>query len=293
MSHVRELEPTRRFRARVLESERITPAEHREEVRHILLEVELPEVDFAGYETVGVFARGHEELGAPEVLRLYAIAGAVAGDEGRLPRVELCVRRCFYIDDFNGEEYPGLVSSYLCDRKVGDVIDLTGPFGIAFTVPEDPESDLVMIGQGTGIAPFRTLVRRIYQRGEAGGGEGAWKGRVRLFHGAVTGLDLLYRNDENQDLGLYMSHETFEAIEALSPRPHFGELPALGQALVQNAEEVLEMIGHEKTHVYVAGLRAIGAQLDAAFADLLDSTEAWQERKNALRAAGRWHELLY
>lgn len=287
MTHIRDLDTSRRLTARVLETERITPESHREEVRHLLLEVDAPGLDFDGFETVGVLIVGPEDVGTPELMRLYAIAGTTVGADDALPRIELCVRRCFYIDEFSGEEYPGIVSSWLCDLDVGDELLLTGPFGNAFQVPDDPASNLVMIGHGTGIAPFRTLVRRIYDSGTD------WLGKVRLFHGARTGLEMLYRNDVNQDLGLYMSNETFQAIEALSPRPHFGEPVAFDRALTDNAGEVLEMIRDDKTHVYVAGLRQIASQLDDAFSDILGSKAAWAARKDEMRAAGRWQELLY
>lgn len=287
MTDIRELDSSRRFEARVLETERITPDSHPEEVRHIDLEVEYPGFDFGGFETVGVLLEGPEEVGSPEVMRLYAIAGSVPGTDEQLPRIELCVRRCFYIDEFSGERYPGLVSSHLCDLREGGRVQMTGPFGNAFQVPDDPEANLVMIGHGTGIAPFRTLVRRIYE------GDVDWKGRVRLFHGAETGLEMLYRNDVNSDLGLYMQQETFDAIEALSPRPHFGEPAALDRALIDNATEVLEMLEDDKTHVYVAGLRQINAQLDEAFSEILESHDVWLTRKNAMQDSGRWQELLY
>jgi len=287
MADIRGLATSVRFEARVLETLRITAETHREEVRHISLQVELPDFDFEGYETVGVLMMGPHGVGSPQLLRLYAIAGSTKGFGAELPEIELCVRRCFYIDEFNGEEYPGVVSSALCDLEAGDRVLLTGPYGTAFPLPDDPESDLIMIGQGTGIAPFRTLVKRLYEV------EPEWTGRVRLFHGARTGLELLYRNDLNQDLGLYMDRETFWAIEALSPRPHFRDPAALDRALLDNADEVLELIQNDKTHVYVAGLRQINAQLDRAFADILDSREAWLTRKHSMQAAGRWHEMLY
>jgi ferredoxin--NADP+ reductase len=287
MAVIEDYDSSRRFTGTVLASKRITPAGHDEEVRQILVEVDQLGVDFAAYESVGVLAHGPEELGSPLFLRLYAVAGFTPAAGAAAPVVELCVRRCFYIDEMNGDRYPGAVSNFLCDLTPGDTIDLTGPFGNAFPVPEDPDANLVMIGMGTGIAPFRTLIKRLYDQ------EGEWRGQVRLFHGAKTGLDLLYRNDENEDLGLYMSKETFKAYEALSRRPHFGEAPALDAALLANKDEVWGLLDGPHGHVYVAGLRQIGAQLDKAFGEMAGSEAAWQDLKDDLVAEGRWRELLY
>ena len=44
------------------------------------------------------------------------------------------------------------------DLRPGDRLTLTGSFGQPFEVPADRKANLVMIGLGTGIAPFRGLV---------------------------------------------------------------------------------------------------------------------------------------
>ncbi len=287
MAVIRDYDMSRRFKGKVRSSTRITPAEQAEEVRHIVLEVNLWGHDFEEYETVGVLLRGAKELGRPLILRLYSIAGCTQGEGETNPVIELCVKRCCYIDEFNGERYPGTVSNFLCDLTPGDEVELTGPFGSAFPVPGDRNADLVMISQGTGIAPFRSLIHRIYRD------VGEWQGRVRLFYGARTGLELLYMNDENRDLGVYYEKKTFKAFEALSPRPHFDEPEALDRALADNAAEVWDMLQAPSTQVYVGGLEKMNAQLDAALCKIAGSEEAWNRQKSQLIESGRWNELLY
>jgi ferredoxin--NADP+ reductase len=94
------------------------------------------------------------------------------------PEITLVVRRCNYIDEYSGEEYAGVNSNYICSRRAGDQLTITGPFGIPFDVPADKNANLLLIGLGTGIAPFRALVKHIYQD------VGDWKGKVRLLYGA-------------------------------------------------------------------------------------------------------------
>ncbi len=287
MSNIGDFDTSRRFKGTVVETVRITPENAEEEVRHITLRVNLSGLDFSEFETVGVVVLGPNELGRPLLLRLYAVAGYTKEEPGGNPTIELCVRRCFYVDDFSGERYPGTVSSWLCDLREGETVDLTGPFGNAFPIPENPDANLILIGQGTGIAPFRTLVQRLYENPES------WTGEIRLFHGAKTGLELLYNNDENADLGLYMQHKTFKAIQALSPKPHFGEPAAMDQALTDNAADIWALLESPNTYVYVAGLRQMNAQLDRAFAEMAGSPESWASTKDGLVSANRWRELLY
>ena len=135
------------------------------------------------------------------------------------------MRRCFYIDDISGERYPGLASNYLCNAEPGDPIQIAGPYGSRFFVPDDSKANLMMIGVGTGIAPFRAFVKHIYEV------RGGWEGEVRLFYGAKTGMELLYMNDVRKDLSLYYDEKSFKAFEAVSPRPHFDAPPDLEKLL--------------------------------------------------------------
>jgi ferredoxin--NADP+ reductase len=71
----------------------------------------------------------------------------------------LCVRRAVYWCPELKAEDPakkGVCSNYLCDSKPGDEITLTGPAGKVMLMPEDkPDTDLIMVATGTGIAPYR------------------------------------------------------------------------------------------------------------------------------------------
>jgi len=111
--------------------------------------------------------------------------------------------------------YPdGLFSSFL-DRKlkVGDRLDLTGPFGV-FTLRDAPDKDLIFVGGGAGLAPILGLLRSMAERGI---------GRKAVFYyGARTAKDLCFVAE----------------IEALREKlPDFQFVPALSEpALSEPAE---------------------------------------------------------
>ena len=268
-------------------TERITADSADAEVRELVLEVGGVDFDYAIGQSIGVVIPGPHDLGHDVHFRLYSVADTPSvSDEGKR-RITIAVRRVDYIDEYSGERYDGISSNYLCDRKVGDEIQITGPYGFAFEVPEDKEANLVLIGAGTGIAPFRAFVKHIYQDVKD------WKGKVRLFYGARTGLELFYMNEQRDDFALYYDEDTFEAFSALSPRPNWADPIAWDYCLEERSEEILEMMHDPKTHVFVAGKEDVRDELDKVFARMTGSEERWQVQREQLVTAGRWTELLY
>jgi ferredoxin--NADP+ reductase len=274
----------RPYSGTLVRSERITPVSSPEEVRNLVFRTEDLSFDGRTGQCIRVLSPG--QFGHPHHARLYSIADIDEyGNEAT--EFTLCVRRCHYVDDFNGQEYPGIASNYLCDLTPGAAIRFHGPIGYPFAVPDNPKADLLMIGMGTGIAPFRGLVRSIYRQ------SGGWEGRVRLYHGARSGLEMLYMNEENKDLSLYYDQATFRAFQAVSPRPHFDAPVAIDQALEHNAAEVWDMLQGADTRVFIAGPQALQATVDKAIAAMAGGAAAWRALQQKLADGGRWQEVLY
>jgi len=274
------------FTAKLIASERITPKTVAE-VRHLVFELPEEEFDFVEGQSIGVLAPGPHDFGNAHHLRLYSIASSRKGEAGARNTFSLCVRRCFYIDEISGERYPGKASNYLCDAMPGQQIQITGPYGSHFQVPKDDTANMLMVGVGTGIAPFRAFTRHIYEE------RGGWSGKVRLFYGARTGMEMLYMNDFKRDLAMYYTQDTFKAFEAVSPRPAFDLPSTLDRLLVSNQLEVWEMIEDPNTYVYVAGLVEADSKFEKAMTVMAGSKDAWLKKRTELEAAGRYAELLY
>lgn len=279
-----DYDTSERFTGRVVSTERISPPDS-EEVRELVLDISRDLAVTAG-QSLGVLAPGNAEFGQTHHLRLYTVAD-MPEKKGGHTRIRMAVRRCHYIDQYSGEEYPGVASNYLCDLRAGDELTMSGPYGLAFPVPADPNVQLVLIGMGTGIAPFRAFLKHLYHQIPAFGG------RVMLFHGGRTGLDLLYHNQEQDDFAQYQDKGTFEAIKALSARPDWTGDIDWAEAFKQRGAELWQMLASPDTYVYVAGLQEISERLDGIFSELAGSPERWARRKAELRAGGRWVELLY
>lgn len=268
------------------ETRRITP-EGSPEVRHLALRVLDPGFQFVEGQSIGVLVPGPHPFGNPYHLRRYSIANARSLPQDDGVRLDLLVRRCFYIDEVSGERYPGIASNYLCDARPGGRLRISGPYLSPFKIPLDNTANLLMIGTGTGIAPFRAFAQSIYER------RGGWQGQVRLYYGGRTGLDLMYANDEETDLANYYDDQTFKAFKALAPRPLMSSSQALEQGLKSNAAEAWALIQDPKTFVFVSGLGKIALVLDRVMAGQAGSAEAWQGLKMGLIDQHRWSELIY
>lgn len=287
VQHLAEYDTSTRFSAQVVASQRITPLDT-DEVREIVLDVERPGFRFDVGQSIGVFTPPDPEMGQQdEHFRLYSVADLPDVSSDGLPRIKICVRRCTYIDSYSGERFEGVASNYLCDLRSGDLITMSGPYGLAFAVPENHAANLILFCTSTGIAPFRAFVKHLYRN------VADWTGQVRLFYGATSPLDLVYMNSEKDDFVNYYDEETFKAFQALSPRPHWADPISWDGAIGDRADELITMFERPDTYVYVAGLESMREQLDALFATRMPSREEWDRRKAELMAGGRWIELLY
>lgn len=284
---LQDYDKSRPYRALVRSIKRITPDESPDDVKEIILEVENPEFDYKIGQLIGVLVPGPHALGHQEHFRLYTLTTTPERSSDHKHTITLLVKRCNYIDEYSGEEYIGIASNYLCNLHKDDHVAITGPYGLPFQIPDEKTSNILMIGLGTGIAPFRAFVKHIYED------IGEWKGKVHLFYGARTGMEMLYMNDHRNDFANYYDESTFAAFQAISSRPEWNEDADLVQTFSVHEQEVWDLLCSYNTYVYVAGLTKINDMLDEAFGKMAGTTEKWKLRKKELIAGKRWTELLY
>lgn len=285
MANLSDYNIDKQFEAIVKKTKRLTPKET-DEVREILLEVKEKDFNCEIDQSFGVLVPSKGEFGNSLHHRLYSVAD-LPGTKNGMTQITMLVKRCFYVDEFNGEQYDGIGSNFLCDRREGDKITITGPFELPFAVPEDKNANLILIGMGTGIAPFRAFIKHIYKNVKD------WKGKIRLFYGANSGLELLYLNDKDGDLKNYYDESTFKAFHALSPRPHWSDPIELDVTLESKSAELKKLLSSTDTYIYIAGYEKVKINLDKAFSNILGSKEKWMTRKAELIAGKKWAEIIY
>lgn len=154
------------FTGKVVSTKRIVGPKATGETCHIVID---HKGDFPFWEgqSWGVIPPGtREKDGKPHSVRLYSIASSRYGDDMTGKTGSLCVRRATYWCPELKAEDPakkGICSNFLCDTEAGDEVQMTGPAGKVMLLPEeDPNTDYIMVATGTGIAPYRGFIRRLF-----------------------------------------------------------------------------------------------------------------------------------
>ncbi|MEM6478550.1 MAG: sulfite reductase flavoprotein subunit alpha [Pseudomonadota bacterium] len=183
--------------------------------------------------------------------------------------------------------YNGVCSSYLADRlEAGEDVFVFIVPNKRFRLPEDPQTPVIMIGPGTGIAPYLGFL----QEREASGAKGAawlftgdrhratdhgYEKELTAFQeiGALTHLEVAFSRDQAekiyvQDRIAARSAELWEALEA-------------------------------GAHIYLCGdAKHMAPDVETALCDLIAHHGAMsvayaKDRLNQLRRQGRYHKDVY
>ena len=128
---------------------RITAPGTESDIHHIVLGFGEQVFPVLEGQSIGIVPPGTRSDGKPHDIRLYSIASARDGEKRNANNVSLTIKR---VKD-------GIGSNYMCDLKVGEKVEVTGPFGATFLMPNDANANIVMICTGTGSAPFRAFRR--------------------------------------------------------------------------------------------------------------------------------------
>ncbi len=246
--------------ARVVGNETCTYGKSNAWVRDIAVDVSGTKLagNFRVGQSFGVIPPGTDENGKPHKVRLYSIASPDTGEDGQGNVVCTPVKRT--IDEFDPQfagkrrahrgMFMGVCSNYLCGLKIGDEIRITGPAGKRFLLPAEQEDhDYVFFATGTGIAPYRGMVKQLLE-----GPNRPTRRDVWLIAGAPYTSDLLYHEFF---LEFEREFENFHYLQAISREPQ-----APGQTrgtyvdglIVSELERLQPVLARPSTLLYLCGV---------------------------------------
>lgn len=267
--------------ATVVGNYRVTGADTESDIHHIVLDFgELPFPVLEG-QSIGILPPGMDAQGRPHHARQYSLASPRDGERAGYNNLSLTVKRV--TQDHGGAPAHGVCSNYLCDLAKNDTVQVIGPFGHTFLMPNHPHANLIMICTGTGSAPMRAMTERSRRR--IGTGE---IGKLMLFFGARTERELPYFGPLMKlprdfiDINLALSRE------AGQPKRYVQDL------IRERAVQVRQLLADRNTCIYVCGLKGMEVGvLDALREVMVQAGEDWSILHDVLRREGRLHFETY
>ena len=264
-------------------------------VRHLIFDISGGDLRYLEGQSIGIIPPGTDKNGKPEKLRLYSIASTRHGDHVDDKTVSLCVRQLEYKHPETGEIIYGVCSTHLCKLEPGTEVKITGPVGKEMLLPQDPHANVIMFATGTGIAPFRAYLWRMFKEAErAANPDYKFNGFAWLIFGIPTTPNILYKEELEQIQQQYPDNFRLTyAISREQKNPEGGRM-YIQDRVAEHAEELWSMIQQENTHTYICGLKGMEGGIDEALsaAATKDSVN-WIDYQKEMKKAGRWHVETY
>jgi ferredoxin--NADP+ reductase len=263
-------------------------------VQHVKFDIGGSDLSYYEGQSIGIIPPGKDNKGKPNKLRLYSIASTRHGDDVDDKSVSLCVRQLEYQND-KGETVLGTCSTFLTGLKIGDEVQITGPTGKEMLLPEDPESNVIMMATGTGIAPFRAYLWRMFKANERSVNKDySFKGLAWLIFGVATTPNILYKQELEELRTEYPDNFWLDYAISREQKNAQGGKMYIQDRVAASADKLWEMIQQEKTHVYICGLKGMEGGIDTALTEAANKNGVkWSDYRSQLKKAGRWHVETY
>lgn len=260
-------------------------------VRHLTFDLSGSDFHYLEGQSLGVIPEGTDANGRPHKLRLYSIASTRHGDRGDDQTVSLCVRQLEYDHPETGERVYGVCSSYLRSLQPGTPVKITGPVGKEMLLPDDPNANLIMIATGTGIAPFRAFLWRLFKEQHP---DFQFKGTAWLFFGIPYTANILYKDQlESLQAEFPDQFRLTYAISREQTNAQGGKM-YIQHRIAEQADELWQLIQQDNTHTYICGLKGMEDGIDQGMSVAAQKNDIdWLEYRKALKKAGRWHVETY
>lgn len=269
--------------ATVVGNVRVTEVGKEYDTHHIVLDFGSMPFPVLEGQSIGILPPGTDEAGKPHYARQYSIASPRNGERPGYNNVSLTIKRV--LQDHQGNPVRGVGSNYMCDLQVGDKVQVIGPFGTSFLMPNHPRSNIVMICTGTGSAPMRAMTewrRRLRQSGKFEGG------KLMLFFGARTKEELPYFGP------LQTLPKDFIDINFAFSRTPEQPKRYVQDVMRERAADLGALLKDPNTYFYVCGLKSMEEGVVLALRDVAQQAGlSWETVGAALKQEGRLHLETY
>ncbi len=275
--------PKSPINATVVGNVRVTDVGHEYDTHHIVLDFGAMPFPVLEGQSIGILPPGLDAQGRAHHARQYSIASPRNGERPGYNNVSLTIKRV--LEDHQGRPVRGVASNHLCNLQVGDSVQVIGPFGASFLMPNHPRSNIVMICTGTGSAPMRAMTewrRRLRASGKFEGG------KLMLFFGARTKEELPYFGP------LQNLPKDFIDINFAFSRTPGQPKRYVQDAMRERAADLVPLLSDPNTCFYVCGLKSMEEGVVLALRDVAQQAGLqWDTIGATLRQEGRLHLETY
>lgn len=214
--------------------------------------------------------------------RLYSVASSPRAHPGEAHLLVGAVRWASH-----GKKRGGVASTYFADRrKVSDPVRVYVKPNRHFRLPEDGNRPIIMIGAGTGVAPYRAFIE---ERVETGAGGKSWL----VFGERNYTNDFLYQTEWQE----HLAEGALSRIDVAFSRDQ-PEKIYVQQRLWEARNDLLKWV-EDGAHIYVCGdEKGMARDVDVMLARVLAEAargddEAGRAKLKELAKSGRYQRDVY
>lgn len=226
------------------------------DIHHIVLDFGTQVFPILEGQSIGIIPPGVDANGKPHFMRMYSVASPRTGERPGYNNLSLTVKRV--VEDHDGKPALGVASNYLCDLAKGASVQVAGPFGVNYLMPNHPDSNLLMICTGTGSAPMRAMTeqrRRLQANGQS------LNGKLMLFFGARNPEELPYFGPLLKLPADFIDKHF--AFSRMADQPK-----AYVQDKLREAGKAVADLLRGDTYLYICGLKGMETGVMAALQDI-------------------------
>lgn len=260
-------------------------------VQHVTFDLSGGDLHYIEGQSIGIVPPGTDANGKPQKLRLYSIASTRHGDHSDDKTVSLCVRQLEYKHPESGETVYGVCSTHLCNLGIGDDVAITGPVGKEMLLPEEEDATIIMLATGTGIAPFRAYLWRMFKEQHE---DYKFKGLAWLIFGIPYTANILYKEDLEQLAAEYPDNFRLTYAISREEKNAEGGRMYIQHRVAEHAQELWEKMQSPKTHTYMCGLKGMEDGIEEALGSIAaENGIAWPDFVKQMKKEHRWHVETY
>ena len=214
--------------------------------------------------------------------RLYSVASSLRAYPDQVHFIVDVVRY-----ESNGRIRKGVCSSFLAERADDVPVPVFPSVAKHFHLPDDPETPIIMVGPGTGVAPFRAYLQERKATGA--------KGKNWLFFGSQhEKCDFAY----GDEFEAFLKEGLLARLDCAWSRDQAQKI-YVQHKMTENADEIWKWIDAEGAHFFVCGdARRMAKDVDATLRKIVQaqggkSVEQANEYVEKLKNEKRYKRDVY